>query len=118
MCWKIEKEIFGSVPGIRVFIITMVNPCLPDRQAFSILQQRMGLAVIQRFIFMKIEPAISGLVPEVEQAGTIGNLFGILQRKTDFPITMLILSWKTKQGNYGLAQGVSSVSMMEQHLPF
>ena len=31
MFWKIEKEIFGSLPGIQVFIITMGNP-------FNILQ--------------------------------------------------------------------------------
>ena len=34
-----RKEIFGSLPKIQVFIITMGNP-------FSILQQRMGLPVI------------------------------------------------------------------------
>jgi hypothetical protein len=52
MFWKIEKEIFGSVPRIQVSIVTLrlrsgqaVNP-------FSILQQRLGLAVIQRFIFI------------------------------------------------------------------
>ena len=39
MFWKIEKEIFGSLPEIQVFIVTMGNP-------FSILQQRMGLPVI------------------------------------------------------------------------
>src|SRR5688572_4154110 len=110
MFWKIEKEIFGSVPVIRVFIITMVN-------SFSILQQRMGLPVIQHWIFMKIKPAIFGSQPEVEQAVTMGNLFEILQRKTDFPIIILPLSWKTKPGNYGLAQEAMPVFMMEKHLP-
>ena len=27
-----------SLPGIQVFIITMGNPCLPDRQAFNIFR--------------------------------------------------------------------------------
>jgi hypothetical protein len=64
MFWKIEKEIFGSLPKIQVFIITMVNP-------FSILQQRMGLAVIRFGLFMKIKPVIFGSPPEVEQAVTM-----------------------------------------------
>jgi hypothetical protein len=67
MFWKIEKEIFGSVPRIQVSIVTLrlcagqaVNP-------FSILQQRVGLAVIQRFIFMKIKPVIFGSRLEVDR---------------------------------------------------
>ena len=68
--------------------------------------------------FMKIKPVIFGLVLEVEQAVTMGNLFEILQLKKDFPIMILLLSWKTKLGNYGLAQGARLVFMMEKHLPF
>ncbi|WP_158542125.1 hypothetical protein [Pedobacter chinensis] len=45
--------LFLMYQGIQVFIITMGNP-------FSILQQRMGLPVIQLFIFMKIKPVIFG----------------------------------------------------------
>src|SRR4051812_27508446 len=111
MFWKIETEIFGSVPRIRVLIITMGNP-------FSILQQRMGLAVIQCFIFMKTWPEIFGSAPGVEQAVTMGNIFEILQRKTGCPIMILILLWKTKPGKSGLAQGAMPVFMMEKHLRF
>src|SRR5580693_2950880 len=99
MSWKIEKAIFGSLPEIQVSIITMVNP-------FNILQLSRGLPVIKLFIFMKIKSVIFGSPPEVEQAVMMGNLFELLQRKTDYPIMILLLSWKTKPGNYGLAQGV------------
>lgn len=63
---------------------------------------------------MKIKPVTSGSPPGVEQAVTMGNLFKISQRKKDFPIMILLLSWKTKPGNYGLAQGGSPVFMMEK----
>src|SRR6185369_15692843 len=103
MFWKIEKEIFGSLPEFLVFIITMGNPCRPDRQAFNILQPGRVLPIIVLEKFMKIKPVISGLRPEVEQAGTMGNLFEILQLKKDFPTMISILLWKTKPGKYGLA---------------
>ena len=112
MCWKIEKEIFGSLLKIQVSINTMVNP-------FSILQQRTGLAVIQLFIFMKIEPVIFGLVPEVEQAVTMGNLFEISPQKMDFPVTVFVYSLKTKPASFGLVHKEKICSfMMEKHLPF
>ena len=60
MFWKIEKEIFGSLPEIQVFILTMANPCLPVRQAFNILQPERDLPAIKLFIFMKIKPVIFG----------------------------------------------------------
>src|ERR1700722_2366190 len=106
MSWKIEKEIFGSLPEIQVSIITMANPCLPVRQAFNILQPGRVLPIIGLGIFMKISPVIFGSPPEVEQAVTMGSRFEIIQRKTDCPTMILLLSWKTKPGNSGLAQGV------------
>src|SRR5687768_12727479 len=115
MFWKIEKEIFGSVPVIRASIITMVN-------RFSILQQRTGLPVIQLFIFMKIKPVISGS----EQAVTMENpclpdnqLFEILPQKMDFPVTVFGCCLKTKPASFGLAHKAKICSfMMEKHLPF
>jgi ligand-binding sensor domain-containing protein len=53
MFWKIEKEIFGSLPKIQVFIITMGNP-------FNILQPGRALPIIWFFLFMKIKKAIFG----------------------------------------------------------
>ncbi len=106
MFWKIEKEIFGSLPKIQVFIITMGSP-------FNILQPGRDLPIIGLCLFLKIKPVIFGSLPEVEQAVTMGNLFEILQLKKDFPIMILLLSWKTKPGNYGLAQGATLVFMME-----
>src|SRR3990170_6005855 len=108
MYWKIEKEIFGSLPGIQVFI-----SCLQGKQTFNILQLSRGLPVIMALlIFMKIKPGISGS----EEAVTMGNLSEILQLKKDFPI-ILLQSLKTKQGNYGLAQGAKPSFMTEKHLP-
>src|SRR5688572_33157807 len=108
MSWKIEKEIFGSLPKIQEFIFTMGNP-------FSILQQRMGLPVIWRCIFMKIEPVIFGS----EQAVTMGNLFKILPQKMDFPVTVFVYSLKTKPASFGLVHKEKICSfMMEKHLSF
>ena len=59
MFWKIEKEIFGSLPLVQVFIITMGNP-------FNILQPRRDLPIIGLCIFMKIKPVIFGSALEVE----------------------------------------------------
>ena len=89
-----------------------------DGKSFQHFTTRQGLASNQRFIFMKIKPVIFGSAPEVEQAVTMGNLFEILQLKMDYPIMILLLSWKTKPENYGLAQGVMLVFMMEKHLLF
>src|ERR1700678_1519779 len=89
----------------------MANP-------FKIIQPGMGLLIIGLGIFMKISPVIFGSPREVEQAVTMGNLFEILQLKMDCLIMILLLSWKTKPGNYGLAQGARLVFMMENHLPF
>src|SRR5688572_317777 len=108
MCWKIKKEIFGSLPRIRVFITIMGNP-------FSVLQQRMGLALIQRFIFMKIEPVIFGS----DQAVTMGNLFETLPQKMDFPVTVFVYCLKTKPASFGLVHKEKICSfMMEKHLRF
>src|SRR6187402_1414307 len=97
MCWKIEKETFGWLPKIRVF-----TSSLPDRQALSILKQKMGLALVQRLIFMKTEPVISGS----EQAVTMGNLFGPLPQKMDFPVTIFVYFLKTKPASFGLVDKV------------
>jgi hypothetical protein len=59
MFWKIEKEIFGSLPGIQVSIITMVNP-------FNILQPGRDLLIMGLRVFTKIKPALFGSAPEVE----------------------------------------------------
>src|SRR5690349_24692079 len=98
MCWKIEKEIYGSLPRIRVFIFTMGNPSPQERQVFSILQQRMDLPLIQRCIFMRTEPVISGL----EQTDTMERRFEILPQKMDFPVTAFVYSLKTKPAGFGL----------------
>ena len=87
-------------------------------KSFQHFTTKEGLANNRLEKFMKIKPVIFGSPLEVEQAVTMGNLFEILQRKKDFPTMISILSWKTKPGNYGLAQGVSPVVMMEKHLPF
>ena len=67
MFWKIEKEIFGSLPMIQVFIITIRlrsgqagNPCLPDRQAFNILQPGRDLPVMQ--LYMSIYEDKAGII--------------------------------------------------------
>src|SRR5687768_3925589 len=110
MCWKIEKETFGWLPRIRVF-----TSSLPDRQALSILKQRMGLVLIQRFIFMKTEPVISGS----DQAVTMGNLFETLPQKMDFPVTVFVYCLKTKPASFGLVHKEKICSfMMEKHLRF
>ena len=110
MFWKIEKEIFGSLPLIQVFIITMGNP-------FNILQPGRALPIIW-LCHIYEDKAGNIWFGGGGQAVTMGNPFEILQLKKDFPIRVLLLSLKTKPGNYGLAQGVSIVFMMEKHLPF
>lgn len=110
MCWKIEKETFGWLPKIRVF-----TSSLPSRTALSILKQRMGLALVQRFIFMKTEPVIFGS----EQAVTMGKLFGPLLQKMYFPATIFVYCMKTKQACFGLVHKAKICSsMMEKHLAF
>src|SRR6266550_1447488 len=96
----------------------MGNPCLPDRQAFEISQQKMGLSIITLPVFMKIKRAIYGSVLAAAQAGTMANPFEIIQRKMVCPIMILTRSLKTKPGNFGLAQGAMPAFMMERHLPF
>ena len=76
MFWKIETEICGSLPEIQVFIGTVVNPCLPDRQAFNILQRSKDWLITAFFVFMKIKPAIFGSAPGAEQAVMMGNPVG------------------------------------------
>jgi hypothetical protein len=72
MFWKTGKGIFGSLPGIQDIIVTMVKPCLPDRQAFNILQLSRGLPVIMvQNIYMKIKPEISGSALYVEHTVTM-----------------------------------------------
>src|SRR5687768_7157568 len=111
MSWKIDAETFGLPLLIPEFIITMAQPS-------NISQPGRDLPVIWFIKFLKIKLVIFGSVPEVEQAVTMGNLFGILQQKTDCPIMVLGLSWKTKLANYGSAQRAGLVFMMEKHLPF
>ena len=79
-----------------------------DRQALSILKQRMGLALVQRFIFMKTEPVISGS----EQAVTMGNLFGPLPQKMDFPVTIFVYFLKTRPASFGLVHKAKICSFM------
>jgi hypothetical protein len=84
-------------------------------KSFQHFTTQMGLPVIWRFIFMKIKPAISGS----EQVVTMENLFEILQRKTDFPVTVFVYSLKTKPASFGLVHKEKICSfMMEKHLPF
>ncbi len=109
MFWKIEKEIFGSLPRIQVFIVTMGNP-------FSILQPRMGLPVIRRLHIYE------------DRAGNIwfgasrydGKSFRNFTTKDGFPSNS-IRSTPGRQNRqaYGLVHKEKICSfMMEKHLPF
>ena len=108
-------EIFGQLPEIQVYITTMGNPCMPDRQAFNISPPAKDLSVIRFFLSVKIKPVIFGS----EQAVTMGSLFEILPQKMDFPVTVFVYSLKTKPASFGLVHKEKICSfMMEKHLPF
>jgi hypothetical protein len=60
MFWKIEKEIFGSLPidsGVYYY----------NGKSFQHFTTREGLANNQVCLFMKIKPVIFGSAPEVER---------------------------------------------------
>ncbi len=99
----------------------MGNPCPPDRQAFSILQQRMDLPVIQHCIFMKIEPVIFGSGASRYD----GKSFRNFTTKDGFPSNSIRLLLEDKTGKLWFgAQGedmfvYDAVTInREKHLPF
>src|ERR1700722_7552027 len=115
MCWKIGKEIFGSVLRIQVSIVTLRLRSGQAINPFCIIQPGRGLPVIWRCICMKIEPGIFGS----EQAVTMVNLFEISPKKMDFPVTVFVYSLQTKPASFGLVHKEKVCSfMMVKHLQF